>query len=134
MKYLLDTNICVYIINKRPQHVIKKVRSIKPGGIGISVITLSELQKGVSKSLHKKKNQPALDLFISVFTVLAYEQPEAKIYGSIVADLEEKGNIIGGNDLFIAAHAKSRNLTLVTNNVREFERVKGLNVENWISK
>ncbi len=131
MKYLLDTNICIYIINKKPERVIKKVRKFKPGEIGLSVITLSELQKGVSKSRLKKKNQSALDEFISVFTVLPFETPDAKIYGNVVAQLESKGQIIGGNDLFIAAHSLSRNLTLVTNNEKEFNRVEGLRIDNW---
>ncbi len=131
MKYLLDTNMCIYIINNKPSKVINKVRKYKPGEIGISVITLSELQKGVSKSLHKKKNQLALDHFISVFNVLPFEMSEAKVYGDIVAKLEKRGQIIGGNDLFIATHSLSRKLTLVTNNEREFNRVDGLTVENW---
>ncbi|MCG8689430.1 MAG: type II toxin-antitoxin system VapC family toxin [Desulfobacterales bacterium] len=131
MKYLLDTDICIYIINKRPAKVIERLRKFEPGNLGISVITLSELQKGVSKSLHKKKNQDVLDHFISVFTVLSYEPSDAKAYGEIVANLEEKGQIIGGNDLFIAAHALSRKLTLVTNNEKEFNRVQGLKIENW---
>lgn len=131
MKYLLDTDICIYVINKRPAKVIEKLRKFEPGKLGISVITLSELQKGVSKSLHKKKNQDVLDHFISVFTVLSYEPSDAKAYGEVVANLEDKGQVIGGNDLFIAAHALSRKLTLVTNNEKEFNRVKGLKVENW---
>lgn len=131
MKYLLDTDICIYIINKRPAKVIERLRKFEPGNLGISVITLSELQKGVSKSLHKKKNQDVLDHFISVFTVLSYEPSDAKAYGEIVANLEEKGQIIGGNDLFIAAHALSRKLTLVTNNEKEFNRVQRLKIENW---
>ena len=131
MKYLLDTDMCIYIINKKPDRVIQRVRKFEPGDLGISVITLSELQKGVSKSLHKKKNQDALNHFISVFSVLSYEPSDAKAYGEIVASLEEKGQIIGSNDLFIAAHALSRKLTLVTNNEKEFSRVQGLKVENW---
>ena len=131
MKYLLDTDICIYIINKRPAKVIERLRKFEPGNLGISVITLSELQKGVSKSLNKKKNQNVLDHFISVFTVLSYEPSDAKAYGEIVANLEEKGQIIGGNDLFIAAHALNRKLTLVTNNEKEFNRVQGLKIENW---
>ncbi len=131
MKYLLDTNICIYIINKRPSEVIGKLRKFKPEEIGISVITLSELQKGVSKSSHKKKNQQALDDFVSVFKILPFEELDAKKYGEIVAKLESQGQIIGGNDLFIAAHSLSRKLTLVTNNEREFNRVAGLKVENW---
>ncbi len=131
MKYLLDTNICIYIINKKPPKVIRKARRFKPGELGISVITLSELLKGVSKSKHRKKNQEALDLFISVFSIVPFEKPDAARYGKIAADLEQKGLIIGANDLFIAAHALSRGLILVTNNEREFKRIKGLKVENW---
>ena len=78
MKYLLDTNICIYIINKKPEKVISKLRKFKPGDMGVSIITLSELQKGVSKSRLKKKNQSALDKFISVFTVLPFEKADAK--------------------------------------------------------
>ena len=131
MKYLLDTNICIYIINKKPAKVIERARKFKPGEIGISVITLSELQKGVSKSIHKKKNQNALDHFISVFTILPFEKSDAKVYGKVVASLEKQGKIIGSNDLFIASHSLSRKLTLVTNNEKEFTRVEGLKTENW---
>ncbi len=131
MKYLLDTDICIYIINKQTPQVIEKVKTFTPGEIAISVITLSELQKGVSKSLHKKQNQNALDNFISVFTILPFEKPDAKVYGEVVTKLEKQGQIIGGNDLFIAAHSLSRKLTLVTNNEREFTRVEGLCIENW---
>ena len=131
MKYLLDTNICIYIINNRPSKVIGKLRKFKSEEIGISVITLSELQKGVSKSHHKKKNQQVLDNFTSVFKILPFEELDAKVYGEIVVKLERLGQIIGGNDLFIAAHSLSRRLTLVTNNEKEFDRVEGFKVENW---
>ncbi len=132
MKYLLDTDSCIYIINNRPAKVIKKVREFEPKELAISVITLSELQKGVSKSRHKKKNQQALDRFVAPFHILPFEEREAKVYGEVVSKLEQQGRIIGGSDLLIAAHSLSRKLTLVTNNEKEFCRVEGLKVENWV--
>ena len=132
MKYLIDTNICIYIINKRPARFIEKFRQFELGEIGISTITASELQYGVSKSIHRKKNQKRLEQFMAPFEILAYDEMAAKAYGDIRFHLEENGQPIGPLDVLIAAHALSRNLVLVTNNDQEFKRVKNLQVENWI--
>ncbi len=131
MKYLIDTNICIYIMNKRPLKVIKKFKEFGIGMIGVSIITISELEYGVAKSKHIKKNRKRLNEFLSPFDVLLYNEKASEYYGTIRADLEEKGLIIGPLDMLIAAHALSENLILVTNNEKEFKRVKGLRVENW---
>jgi tRNA(fMet)-specific endonuclease VapC len=131
MRYLIDTNICVYIMNRRPAEVIKKFKQISPGDIGISSVTVSELQYGVSKSKYKERNQQRLDEFLLPMTILAFDANAAKFYGDIRYDLEKQGQIIGPLDLLIAAHAMSEGLIIVTNNDKEFRRIKGLTVENW---
>lgn len=131
MKYLLDTNICIYIMNKRPIEVIEKCRQCEPGEIGISSVTLSELQYGVSKSDQRTKNKLRLDDFLVPFEILAYDQGAANVYGDIRFQLEKKGTSIGPLDMLIAAHAISQDLILITNNEKEFRRVKKLKVENW---
>lgn len=131
MKYLLDTNICIYIIRKKPKKVLEKFKKFNPGEIGISAITLAELEYGVAKSQHPDKNQQALAEFTLPLDVLPFDHNAAQAYGSIRTLLEKKGTPIGSMDLMIAAHAMSLNTTLITNNVREFERVKGINIENW---
>ncbi len=131
MKYLIDTNICIYIMNKRPPAVIKKFKRFELGEIGISTITVSELQYGVSKSNHRKKNADRLEEFLAPLEMLTYDQMAARVYGDIRFQLENLGQPIGPLDLLIAAHAASRNLVLITNNEREFKRIKILKVENW---
>jgi len=131
MRYLLDTNICIYIINKHPVEVLQKFRQFKVGEIGISSITTSELHYGVSKSKNPDKNLERLTEFLIPFEVIAYDEHAAIVYGDIRANLERRGEVIGPLDLLIAAHALSNNLILVTNNEREFRRVQGLRVENW---
>ena len=116
MKYLIDTNICIYIMNKHPAGVIDKLKQCELGEIGISTVTVSELQYGISKSIHRKKNQNRLEQFMAPFEVLAYDESAAKAYGDIRFYLETKGQSIGPLDVLIAAHALSRNLILVTNN------------------
>jgi tRNA(fMet)-specific endonuclease VapC len=132
MKYLLDTNICIYIIKKQPTEVINRLSKTNINDVGISSITLSELEYGIEKSSNPNKNRIALMEFLSVIEVYNYDDNAAKEYGIIRADLEKKGSIIGSLDLLIAAHAKSMDLILVTNNENEFKRVKGLMVENWV--
>jgi len=132
MKYLLDTNIVSYIIRERPIEVLNKFRSTTLNEISVSSIVVAELWFGVAKSQHKIRNKAALEDFLSPITIIDFDSKSAEFYALIRADLESKGTIIGGNDLLIAAHALSLNLTLVTNNVREFERVIGLKIENWI--
>jgi len=133
MKYMLDTNICIYIIKKKPQSVLKKLTSISPEEVCISSVTLGELEYGVAKSQFPEKNKMALTAFLFPITVLPFDDCCAQEYGLIRAQLEREGNIIGPFDMQIAAHAKSQHLTLVTNNEKEFMRVKGLQIENWVS-
>jgi tRNA(fMet)-specific endonuclease VapC len=131
MKFMLDTNICIYIIRNKPIKVRNKFATIEPKNVCISSITSSELWYGIHKSINFEKNAIALEKFLSPLTILNYDERASKTYGDIRSKLESKGNVIGSMDLLIAAHAASQNLTLITNNVREFKRVKGLNVENW---
>ena len=131
MKYLIDTNICIYIMYKRPKEIIKKFRQFEPGEIGISTITVSELQYGISKSEHRKKNQLRLEEFITPLEILNYDEEAAWAYGDIRFQLEKRGRPIGPLDLLIAVQAASRDLILVTNNDKEFKRIKKLKVENW---
>ncbi len=132
IKYMLDTNICIYIIKKRPVQVIQKLQTMDIEQISISSITLSELEYGVSKSSNPDKNKLALAQFLAPVEIMDYNDLAAQHYGQIRASLESKGTPIGALDTFIAAHAKSLNYVLVSNNTREFARVEGLNVENWV--
>jgi tRNA(fMet)-specific endonuclease VapC len=131
MEYLLDTNICIYIIKKKPTLVFDKFRSLSIGSIAISSITLAELQFGIMKSSNPDKNQEALDKFLTPIEILDFGFYATIEYGKIRAELERKSTPIGPLDTLIASHAKSLDLTLVTNNVREFERIDGLKIENW---
>jgi len=131
---MLDTNICIYLIKQRPLSVLDRFRSFSIGDIGISVITLAELQYGVSKSSQPKRNQEALDLFLSPLEVAAFDRQATAAYGRIRAGLEKRGRPIGAMDLLIAAHALSLGARLVTSNEKEFRQVPGLRVENWASK
>jgi len=131
MKYLIDTNICIYIMNKRPAGIIEKFKQFELGDVGISTITVSELQHGVAKSIHRKENQQRLEQFMAPLEILAYDEMAAEVYGDIRFHLEKYGQPIGPLDVLIAAHALSKNLILVTNNDKEFKRVKNLQVENW---
>ncbi|WP_353722110.1 type II toxin-antitoxin system VapC family toxin [Dyadobacter sp. 676] len=133
MKYLLDTNIVAYIIKRRPIEVLHKLQSLDWTEIAISSIVAAELWYGVEKSQLKEQNRAALEAFLRPFTILDFDTRAAVAYASIRADLESKGKVIGANDLLISAHALSRGLILVTNNVKEFERVGGLQIENWIT-
>ena len=133
MKYMLDTNICIYIMNQRPLEVIQRFKQFDVGDIGISSITVSELYYGVNKSQNPEKNLQRLTDFLMPFDVLQYDEDAASVYGRIRAQLQKQGQLIGPLDLLIAAHALSRDLILVTNNDREFRRVAGLTVENWVT-
>lgn len=132
MKYMLDTNICIYIIKKHPPNVLKKFSHFQPGDIFLSSITLSELNYGVQKSQHVEKNKSALSNFILPLEILAFDSDAADHYGDIRALLEKKGTPIGALDLMIAAHAKSVRATLITNNEKEFSRIPGLKISNWV--
>lgn len=131
MKYLLDTNICIYLIRKKTEPLIRRFANHKIGDIGISTITISELQYGVQRSSKPIQNQEALDRFLVPLTILDYDSEASAAYGRIRATLEAAGRPIGSLDTLIAAHALSQNLVLVTNNVREFSRVEGLSLEDW---
>lgn len=132
MKYMLDTNICIYAIKNKPEKVLNTLKEKMNDGICISAITLTELAHGVEKSAARDKNRAALLRFLSILTVLPFDDLAAAEYGAVCADLQRKGTPIGTMDMLIAAHAKTEGLILVTNNTREFERVDGLNLENWV--
>lgn len=129
--YLLDSNICIYIINGRPKKVVQKIKECNPPEIKLSAISIAELEYGVSKSENRERNRQALLNFASAFDIVDFNDDDAEIYGMIRADLEKKGQVIGPYDMQIAAQAISRNIILVTNNVKEFRRVKTLKIENW---
>ncbi len=131
MKYLLDTNICIYIIKKKPEEVLRRLIRHDISGIGISSITLSELEYGIEKSSQRDRNKLALAEFLAPLTILPYDDNAAAVYGRVRALMEKEGTIIGPLDMLIAAHAMSLKAILVTNNQEEFERVSGLKVENW---
>jgi tRNA(fMet)-specific endonuclease VapC len=131
MLYLLDTNICIYIIRKKPPKVLDQLCAIKAFEVGISSITLAELEYGVAKSSRPAQNRDALIGFLAPLTILSFGNEAAAIYGMLRAWLEKAGKPIGPMDMLIAAHALSLSTTLVTNNTREFERVPGLKLENW---
>ncbi len=131
LKYLLDTNIVIYVLKRRPLEVLG-IFNKNANRMAISAITLSELIYGAEKSKNITRNLEAIEDFISHLEVLPYNANASQHYGMIKSDLEKKGAIIGINDIHIAAHARSHGLTLVTNNVREFSRVQNLAIENWV--
>lgn len=135
MNYLLDTNICIYIIKKYPEKVLKKLETILSDNdkniVYLSTVTISELYYGVEKSSRPEKNLVALKGFLTPFKIINFDQKSAIEYGKIRSDLEKKGVVIGPYDLQIAAIAKAHDLTLVSNNTKEFKRVAALNLENW---
>ncbi len=131
LKYMLDTNIVIYVIKRRPLEILE-VFNAHAGLMCISSITLAELLHGVEKSSMISQNMRKVEDFVSRLEVLSYDSSAASHYGDIRADLEKKGTPIGVNDLHIAGHARSESLILVSNNIREFERVEGLRLENWI--
>lgn len=131
MKYMLDTNICIYCIKKKPPEVINKFLQYDPEDICISSITYGELMHGVEKSQAVEKNRLALALFLSPIQILPFGAEASEAYGKIRADLERKGTPIGPMDMLIAGHAQAEGLVLVTNNTREFIRVSNLQVEDW---
>jgi tRNA(fMet)-specific endonuclease VapC len=131
LKYLLDTNIVIYVIKRRPIEVMG-VFNENAGRMAISAITLSELFHGAEKSAKVAQNLTVVEEFASLLEVLPYTAKASQHYGAIRSALEKAGRPIGVNDMHIAAHARSEGLTLVTNNLGEFERVPGLVTENWI--
>ena len=133
-RYLLDTNICIYIQRQKPGEVLARFQKLKPGDVAISVITWGELVYGAEKSQQRKKALQLLEELKTFIPVLPIPEDVGKTYGAIRASLESTGEPIGNNDLWIAAHAKAAALTIVTNNEREFQRVPGLKVQNWVGR
>lgn len=131
MKYLLDTNICIYIIKQKDPSILRRLQSFKEGEIGISSITIAELEYGVARSVQSQRNRLALSSFLIPFEVVDFDQEAAMDYGLIRAWLEKEGKPIGSMDMLLAAQARSKGIVLITNNEKEFEKVPGLGVENW---
>lgn len=129
---LLDTNICIYIINTRPPEVLARFHRYRLGEIGVCSVVAAELAYGVAKS-QSARNRAALEMFLSPLEILPFDEKAIWAYGELRADLERQGQSIGALDTMIAAHALSLDTVLVTNNTREFERVAGLRLENWIA-
>jgi tRNA(fMet)-specific endonuclease VapC len=134
MKVLLDTNICIYMIKNKPPEIRERFALFSPGDIGISAVTVAELQYGVAKSTAKEKNALALEAFLLPLEIVSFEQESARIYGKIRAHLERQGSPIGGMDMLIAAQAIAQSLTLVTHNLKEFQRIPELRLETWIAQ
>lgn len=132
MRYLLDTNTCIYIIKRSPEQVMHRFKRLRVGDVGVSAITVCELQFGVANSSQPERNQQALTEFLGPLEVMDFPAPAAVTYGEIRAHLQRSGRPIGSYDLLLAAHALHENLTLVTNNLREFARVPNLRAENWL--
>jgi tRNA(fMet)-specific endonuclease VapC len=132
MIVMLDTNTCIALIKRKPDHALKRFSEYQVGDIGISAVTLAELRYGVSKSQHQPRNQTALDEFILPLEIAAFDEQATSAYGELRAALEKQGTPIGPLDTMIAAHALSLDVALVTNNTREFNRVPKLIVVDWI--
>jgi len=132
MMYLLDTNICIYLINRKPENVVNHIKLLQPHQIKLSAISIAELEYGVSKSKNRDKNRSALINFASAFDIIDFNDEDAEVYGLIRANLEKKGLVIGPYDMQIAAQAISRDIILVTNNTKEFERIENIKLENWV--
>jgi tRNA(fMet)-specific endonuclease VapC len=131
LRYLLDTNICIYIRRERPKAVLDRFKTLPPGSTAISLITYGELVYGVRKSPDPHGAMMILEELTALIPVLPMAADAAETYGTIRSDLAARGELIGNNDLWIAAHAKSLGMILVTNNEKEFQRVSGLTIENW---
>jgi len=133
MSYMLDTNICIYLIKRKPMSVLEKMQKHVQDGLYISSITLAELNHGVFASTAVEKNHIALNHFLSIIEILNFDDESAFEYGKIAADLKRKGTPIGPMDALIASHALATGKILVTNDVKEFERVVNLKVEDWVN-
>ena len=131
MRYMLDTNICRYLIKQKPEKVLRHFKAHSVGEIGISSITLAELRYGVERSQQVQKNRQALEEFALPLEIAAFDETAAEVYGSVRAGLEQAGTPVGAMDMLIGAHALSLGVTLVTNNLREFKKIKNLKVVDW---
>jgi tRNA(fMet)-specific endonuclease VapC len=132
MKLMLDTNICIYLVKEHPPSVIERFATHPVGDIGVSVITLAELECGVSKSSRPARNREALEQFVSPLEVAPFDRDATSAYGRLRSTLEKKGQPIGSMDLLIAAHAIGLDVRLITHNVKEFGKVPGLRIEDWV--
>jgi tRNA(fMet)-specific endonuclease VapC len=131
MHYMLDTNICIFVIRQQKPQVIKQITRHSPEDLLISSITVSELEYGCEKSADPQKNRLALMEFLSPFSILPFDPLAAQHYGELRTQLERDGTPVGAMDMLIAAHARSAGATLITNNTRDFERIRGLNIADW---
>lgn len=131
MKYLLDTNICVFLFRRKFPSVLQRLHQTQPGEVGISAVTLAELRYGADKSSDPSKNHAVIDAFLTTVAVLEFHEDAARLYGIVRSELESRETPIGPLDNMIAAHSLSAGTILVTNNVRELSRVAGLVVEDW---
>jgi tRNA(fMet)-specific endonuclease VapC len=131
LTHLLDTNICVAVIRMRSPRTLARLQTMTPGSVGVSIITVAELQFGASKSQNPQRNRQALEQFLLPLEILDYDSTAAAFYGDVRTRLEKAGTPIGPLDTLIAGHARSLNVVLVTNNTSEFRRVTGLKVEDW---
>ena len=131
MRVLLDTDVCIYAINRRTPGPLERLRAYSLGDVGISAITYAELRFGVENSARAEENQERLERFCLPLEIVPFDAEAGRWYGRVRSQLQRAGLLIGGNDLLIAAHALSLGVTLVTSNVREFEHVEGLHVEQW---
>ncbi len=131
MKFMLDTNACIYLIKQKPLSVLKNLKEHSAGDIGISSITLAELHYGVEKSQHVQKNREALSEFILPLEIADFDEKASQTYGTVRSALEKEGKPIGSMDMLIGSHALSLSVTLVTNNTKEFKRIKNLKVVDW---
>ena len=130
--YMLDTNICIYIIKQQPKSVLEKFESLSVGSVAMSLVTLGELEYGALRSNNSEKAMGILEELVNYIPVLPMSESVAKEYADIRADLAAKGTQIGNNDIWIAAHARDLGCTLITNNLKEFERVSDLQIDNWV--
>ena len=131
MIYMLDTDICIYIIKRKPLLVLERLELIQPGQLSMSAITFAELMNGAKKSQRVEANVSRLNALGEILEICSFDQQAAVAYGDVRSSLEKRGEVIGPHDLLIAAHALSLDRTLITNNEREFKRVEGLKVDNW---
>ncbi len=129
---MLDTNICIYIIKNKPLQILQRFKEFDPGELVLCSITVAELYYGVSKSIEREKNLKALENFLYPFDIVDFDAEAALVYGDIRTSLEKRGEVIGGLDMLIASCAMAKDMILVTNNTREFQRIEGLEIENWV--
>ena len=134
MKIILDTNICIYLIKNTPPDLRSRLAAFRPGDVGLSAITVAEMNYGVAKSSAVEQNARALEFFLLPLEILDFDEKSALAYGRLRAELERKGKPLGGMDFLIAAQAVAYDLRLITHNLKEFKRVPGLRCETWVNR